>query len=165
MEGADIALPGMDPDHALPGMDPDHALPGMDSDHALPGLGVVISGAAWPAAGDTVHITARNDDDVVGGVLVTGPELRHLRVREDARGHGLGSALIRAAERVLAEQGHREATLMVGVHNDRARALYLRHGYRPTGRTDTSTEIHVASGGRNHKITRTEEQLRKLLPG
>ena len=131
----------------------------------LPGSDVVISRVPWPAAGGAVHIVARDGGDVLGGVLVTGTELRHLRVRENARGRGLGTALIRAAERVLLEQGHREATLMVGVGNHRARALYLRLGYLPTGRTDITTDTRIDDEGRRSKSTQTEQELRKTLPG
>jgi GNAT superfamily N-acetyltransferase len=59
------------------------------------------------------------------------PHLQDLRVKETHRGHGYGSAFIRAIERVAADTGARQLYLSVEpVHNPRAYALYQRLGYQ-----------------------------------
>ncbi|TAK61102.1 MAG: GNAT family N-acetyltransferase [Dehalococcoidia bacterium] len=44
--------------------------------------------------------------------------------------HGVGTELMRSAEQAARERGHATIGLSVGVDNTRARALYLRLGYR-----------------------------------
>lgn len=128
------------------------------------GANIAVSHFARQEAGDATYLVAREEQEVLGNVLVVGTELRHLQVNESARGQGLGTALIRAAEDVLAEQGHTEATIGVGLDNARARALYLRLGYVPTGHTETTTYTYVDDDGRRRKATETDELLRKDLP-
>ncbi|MFJ7068997.1 GNAT family N-acetyltransferase [Streptomyces sp. NPDC101115] len=65
------------------------------------------------------------------------PEFNGLDVREDLRGQGIGTALIRAAEELVRERGGTLLGLGVGHHNPRAAALYARLGYAPvTAYTD-----------------------------
>ncbi|MEV5971232.1 GNAT family N-acetyltransferase [Streptomyces sp. NPDC051921] len=59
------------------------------------------------------------------------PELNGLDVREDLRGQGLGTALIRAAEGLSRERGRALLGLGVAHDNPRAAALYARLGYAP----------------------------------
>jgi GNAT superfamily N-acetyltransferase len=65
------------------------------------------------------------------------PELRRhayvadLFVRQAARGHGIGTALLAEAERLARAAGVPRIRLGVLVGNDGAEALYLRSGYRP----------------------------------
>lgn len=64
---------------------------------------------------------------------------RHVLVDElylvpDARGRGLGRALLAAACDWARWQGAEVARLEVNRHNPRARALYLRHGFREDDR-------------------------------
>ncbi len=47
----------------------------------------------------------------------------------DVRGQGIGDALLREAERTAVELGATEMRLEVRPDNDRARALYERHGF------------------------------------
>lgn len=57
-------------------------------------------------------------------------------VRPQARGRGVGDALLRAAERQARDRfDGRRLVLQVYELNDPARALYARHGYEPTGAT------------------------------
>ncbi|MFG3348979.1 GNAT family N-acetyltransferase [Streptomyces sp. NPDC048018] len=65
------------------------------------------------------------------------PELNGLDVREELRGQGIGTALIRAAEELSRERGKTHLGLGVAPDNPRAAALYARLGYTPvTAYTD-----------------------------
>lgn len=60
------------------------------------------------------------------------PMIVDLRVREDRRGQGYGTALVRAMEALAANAGYARLYLSVEPRdNPRATALYLRLGYRP----------------------------------
>jgi ribosomal protein S18 acetylase RimI-like enzyme len=48
------------------------------------------------------------------------------------RGRGIGSLLLAALYQEAAERGYRSIRLDVVATNTRARALYERHGFRPT---------------------------------
>jgi ribosomal protein S18 acetylase RimI-like enzyme len=54
-----------------------------------------------------------------------------LAVAREAEGHGLGKALLKAAEEWGQAQNFRRLTLSVFVDNRRATALYARQGWRP----------------------------------
>ncbi|MFF9196138.1 GNAT family N-acetyltransferase [Streptomyces sp. NPDC014779] len=65
------------------------------------------------------------------------PELNGLDVREELRGRGIGTALVRAAEALARERGRTHLGLGVADDNPRAAALYARLGYTPvTAYTD-----------------------------
>jgi GNAT superfamily N-acetyltransferase len=53
-----------------------------------------------------------------------------LAVTEAAEGHGVGAALLRAAEEWTTEQGYTKVTLNVFDGNARARRAYERAGYQ-----------------------------------
>jgi ribosomal protein S18 acetylase RimI-like enzyme len=88
------------------------------------------------------HLAAEIDGEVVGvaggvptpydGVV----ELISMWVRPDARGRGVGDALIEAVEEWARRTGATTVRLAVAEGNDRAEALYRRHGYRRTGEVD-----------------------------
>ena len=59
--------------------------------------------------------------------------LRHLAVAPVWWGRGLGAVAVRHAEAALRAAGHRELRLWCLADNRRARSLYERHGWRPTG--------------------------------
>lgn len=73
---------------------------------------------ASPAGGDF-------RTDVDRGVV------RNIYVRPSARGRGVGTALLAAAEAHLAELGADRVSLEVMATNDAARRFYDRHGYEP----------------------------------
>lgn len=81
--------------------------------------------------------TPVDSTDVVGFVIVEMRGtfvgyIRSIAVREDWRGHGLGSHLIGFAEaRILRE--HPNVFLLVSSFNPRAKALYERLGYQVVG--------------------------------
>lgn len=66
----------------------------------------------------------RYQQDRTTGVIV------NLYVRPDARGDGIGSDLLSAAEAELAAEAVDAVTLDVLAANDAARRFYRRHGYR-----------------------------------
>lgn len=55
--------------------------------------------------------------------------LYSLHVMAPLQGRGIGTRLIRAAERVLLDEGYTWATIAAAKHNPRARGLYERLGY------------------------------------
>jgi ribosomal protein S18 acetylase RimI-like enzyme len=58
------------------------------------------------------------------------PLLTHLEVHRDHRHLGLGTALVGAAERELADQGHDRVALAVEQHNDAVARFYDHLGFR-----------------------------------
>ena len=61
------------------------------------------------------------------------PYIEGLAVHQAYRSRGIGSQVIAAAEHDATRRGYREIGLAVGVENVRARALYVRLGYRDLG--------------------------------
>ncbi len=57
--------------------------------------------------------------------------LAHIAVRPDRRSSGIGARLLGAVEERARALGARRMALDVDEHNVRARAFYLRQGYRP----------------------------------
>jgi ribosomal protein S18 acetylase RimI-like enzyme len=61
------------------------------------------------------------------------PWLWVVEVSPQARGRGVGTELLDAAHRLLADRGYRAVELSVDSTNRRAMGLYLRLGYVPVG--------------------------------
>ncbi|MEV5353294.1 GNAT family N-acetyltransferase [Streptomyces sp. NPDC093516] len=59
--------------------------------------------------------------------------IRGLAVAEEARGHGVARALLRAAAEEARRQGARRLTLRVLAHNTPARTLYASEGFAVEG--------------------------------
>ncbi|WP_336133787.1 GNAT family N-acetyltransferase [Natronomonas amylolytica] len=90
---------------------------------------------------DTAFV-ARDGDRIVGFVtfgresetfeqdLVRG-QIHNVFVREGRRGEGIGTDLLSAAEERLVAMGVDSIALQAMATNERARAFYHRHGYRP----------------------------------
>jgi len=81
----------------------------------------------------------REEDALLGFCLATriAPGVAHVpqvAVRPAAQGHGVGGALLERTLARLAAEGHASVTLGVSVENERARAWYLRRGFRETVR-------------------------------
>jgi GNAT superfamily N-acetyltransferase len=64
-----------------------------------------------------------------------GSSLRHLAVHPDDWGYGLGRAGVERAVEAIAAGGSAQARLWVLEHNHRARGLYEKLGWRPSGVT------------------------------
>lgn len=60
-------------------------------------------------------------------------ELKRMVVHPDARGQGLGQALLQAAEGLARGLGCTAMRLEVGIRNEAGAALYTRAGYRERG--------------------------------
>jgi GNAT superfamily N-acetyltransferase len=69
---------------------------------------------------------------IVGVVVADDDWLEDLWVDREHRGCGIGSVLLAAAERQIAERGHGKARLRVVVANARARRFYGAHGWAET---------------------------------
>ncbi|WP_327236944.1 GNAT family N-acetyltransferase [Streptomyces sp. NBC_01317] len=89
------------------------------------------------------HLVAEIGDRLVGYVRIGRPtplacnahvrQIQGLAVRESARGHGVGRALLRAAALHARNQGARRLTLRVLGHNLPARRLYEAEGFAVEG--------------------------------
>lgn len=120
-----------------------------------PGSGVAAAHLATQEQGRGTFLVAFRRADPLGSCVLTStdfPELRFLHVTPAARGAGVGTALIHAAEALAREAGAPKVLLDVDVGNTRARALYERLGYRATGRKRRVTYDYVDPEG----LTRTD---------
>ncbi|WET81647.1 GNAT family N-acetyltransferase [Amycolatopsis sp. QT-25] len=93
------------------------------------------------------------------------PELNGLDVwPPELRSRGIGTALIAAAEKLAHQHGRHRIGLGVDDGNPRAAALYLRLGYRETGRHYLDRYAYVDSDGTRHEIADPARFLVKDLP-
>jgi ribosomal protein S18 acetylase RimI-like enzyme len=67
---------------------------------------------------------------VVSGAGPASAELSAIAVAEQARGQGVGAALLAGVERALRDEGVRELSLHTAQANASAMDLFLKHGYR-----------------------------------
>jgi len=86
----------------------------------------------------TELLIARNADNAPVGFLLVAPYglagspyISSIAVSTEMRGRGIGSELLRFAERRFAGRAH--LFLLVSSFNQKARELYLRHGYECVG--------------------------------
>ncbi|WP_262062988.1 GNAT family N-acetyltransferase [Streptomyces sp. STR69] len=89
------------------------------------------------------HLVAELDRRIVGYIRLAFPtplacnahvrQIQGLAVAEEARGHGVGRALIRAAVEEARRRGARRLTLRVLGHNTPARKLYAAEGFTVEG--------------------------------
>ena len=87
-----------------------------------------------------VALVAERDGAVVGFATVGGDEVADLFVAGEARGSGVASLLLAAAERAVRRAGHRTACLGVVPGNTRARRFYERKGWRDAGDVDHAVD-------------------------
>ncbi|GAA2011466.1 GNAT family N-acetyltransferase [Microbacterium ulmi] len=78
-------------------------------------------------------IVATRAGVVAGFVMTDGDQVDQLYLDRSARGGGLGSALLDAAEQAVLAAGHRVAWLAVATGNTGARRFYERHGWIDEG--------------------------------
>jgi len=121
-------------------------------------------------AGRSDFLVALVDGVVIGSgeLTVDDPaQLKSLAVETAARGQGVGTAIIAAAEAIVAERaeangtGHRRLVLGVGLDNARAAALYERLGYVRSGVVTTTTYEYIDDLGVTRTATETDEDLIK----
>ncbi|TQK20810.1 acetyltransferase (GNAT) family protein [Microbacterium sp. SLBN-154] len=141
--------------------------PDIESIEAREPPGQGFARAMWELQqrGESVLLVAWSDGVPVGSAqldLRSDPwEVKNLHVDEQARGQGVGTALMAAAERLAAPTGR--LTVGVGVDNPRARALYERLGYSQTGQETTTTYEYVDERGARRTATETDVLLVKDL--
>jgi ribosomal protein S18 acetylase RimI-like enzyme len=136
--------------------------------HALGQEVFLTKRVRWQRRGHGILLVAWRDKEPVGFVylwltraeerelrreLPGVPLLNRLHVTAAHRGVGIGTSLMREAERILAERGYRRVALGVGVDNLRARRLYERLGYRDWRLPPISgrVEADLGSGGLGRK--------------
>jgi ribosomal protein S18 acetylase RimI-like enzyme len=127
-----------------------------------------LGALARQEAGLTDFLVAEFGGVIVGSgeLTTTDPaEFKSLSVDASARGQGVGSAIIAAAERVVEERADRATgrarhlVVGVGVDNPRAAALYERLGFVRTGVVSTTTYEYVDDEGATRTATETDEEL------
>lgn len=100
-----------------------------------PPVDIDARAASWSLEG---AFLAEADGEVIGSIHVQ--TSRHgfaeigMAVAHDWRGKGVGSALMDAAEEWARAHDVHKLSLGVFAHNERAIALYLRHGFVEEGR-------------------------------
>lgn len=130
-----------------------------------------LGALARQEAGLTDFLVAELDGVIVGSgeLTTTDPaELKSLSIDASARGQGVGSAIIAAAEKVVEERDDlatgraRHLVVGVGLDNPRAAALYKRLGFVRTGVVSTTTYEYVDDAGTTQVATETDEELSKV---
>lgn len=113
----------------------------VDEDAARAGFGPLLDGdehgVVWVLLSDGSAAGASDDATPTGYAVVTwgwsieggGPEALLDEIYVDARGAGLGSRLLDHLLDDCRRQGMRRVFLETEPHNERARSLYLRHGF------------------------------------
>ncbi|WP_432942655.1 N-acetyltransferase family protein [Kribbella sp. CA-253562] len=94
---------------------------------ALPGSYNLIASLDGSPAGMASGLPSRDEDDV--------RELVSMWVTPAARGRGVGDQLMTAVETWARATGAHAVELSVVQGNEKAHALYLRHGYVQTGKS------------------------------
>ncbi|HTJ69799.1 MAG TPA: GNAT family N-acetyltransferase [Actinospica sp.] len=131
-------------------------------------------------SGEAEYLIAWLDDAPVGTAVIEWPgfrfdaaraaypdcaEITNLHVHTSHRGHGIGTALLAAAESRIAARGLRQAGLGVGVENPDAARLYLRLGYQDTHIHAESRYTWYDADDVAHDVTEVDTHLVKDLPG
>ena len=140
---------------------------------------------AWQQRGDVTCLVAWQDETPVGHVFLRWPggqggltvqacalgcvEVGDLSVVEQARGRGTGRTLMEAAQALAAARGHALIGLEVTVNNPHeqvARALYQRLGYRDAGCGEfISGYTYWDAAGTPHRDEHLHRYLtRQLIP-
>jgi GNAT superfamily N-acetyltransferase len=128
-------------------VDPGLRAMGREAAFALPHVRKYLDG--WGRPGDAGVVAVADDgrwlgaawyrlfpaeDPGYGFVAADVPELA-IGVADEARGQGVGGALLKALVAMAREQGYRALSLSVDRRNP-ARRLYERHGFRDAGVSD-----------------------------
>ena len=100
---------------------------------------------------------AEIDGTLAGFLRVKSDEVEQIFVDRAYRGGAAAPALMRAAERLLAERGIRSAFLVVNPMNERAIAFYEKTGWARAGLVDYAAE--TAEGSFTMSILRMEKSV------
>ena len=95
-------------------------------DRRAPGSKVLVAEDSLGRRLGFVHVT--EEDDYYAGAC---GHIGDLVVAREARGRGVGTVLLAAAERWARARGYRLITLNVFIDNADARSVYERAGYAP----------------------------------
>jgi ribosomal protein S18 acetylase RimI-like enzyme len=129
-------------------------------------------------AGSCTYLTAWENDLPVGCCVILwkgcfDPGIRQLmpgavevsqvHVHPDVRGRGIGTALIRFAERCVVARDCDTITIVVGDDNPRVAALYARLGYRDTGLRSTARYSYRDENGVDRHVVEQNLTLAKHL--
>lgn len=105
-------------------------------------LGLDFEPQELAAEADQIHLAALEHDEVIGILLLvpqgTDCKMRQVAVQRDRQNDGLGSKLVKAAEREALKQG---AKRMILHARESAIQFYLRLGYDLEG--DPFTEVGI----------------------
>lgn len=93
--------------------------------------------------GESVQLVAEEEGRIIGQVFLAYygkatypqyPDIRDMHVIDERRGQGIGTEFIQACEDLARQKGYNTIGLSVDPKmNARARRLYERYGYLPTG--------------------------------
>jgi GNAT superfamily N-acetyltransferase len=87
------------------------------------------------------------------------------RVFPALRGHGIGSRLVRAAERALSARGRSGSSVAVEIGNSAALRFWMREGYRPADVVDEAWSYVTPDGVRVERLSTLrllEKDLREV---
>lgn len=124
---------------------------------------------AWMGARPVGHLVLKwygADEARVRALLPEVPEINALGVSPpERRGQGVGTLLIRDAERRASERGYARIGLAVAIDNLRAERLYRRLGYADWGHgTVDGSWRYLSDSGDEVVVTETTNYLVKELP-
>ncbi|GAB3531004.1 hypothetical protein GCM10027403_00660 [Arthrobacter tecti] len=136
--------------------------------HEPPGAGIAQRMLEHQHEGRVLFAAAWEAGAPVGTVILDfgathPPELKNLFVNPSRRSAGIGSALCEWVEGEAKSAGFEDVYLGVGVENNRARNLYLRLGYVPTGDSASTTYGYVDEDGITRTATETSDYYVKKL--
>jgi GNAT superfamily N-acetyltransferase len=104
-------------------------------------LGKYTNRIIWMNQGQAVYLVIEDDGQILGNVFLKYygtdqdpdfPNIEDLFIREDKRGQGLGTLLLRECFRVSKEKGFAKVSLAVNpTLNPKAKDLYLKMGFKP----------------------------------
>ena len=140
-----VLTPGLDPAYCLTAQDPQGRVLGAagfkTADGAFVGGTMAdyrrvygLFGGVWRA----VLLSTLEREVAKGSLLMDG-----IFVAPEARGKGIGTALLQAIKAEARARGQRSVRLDVIDSNKRARALYLGQGFEPGGRVTTGPLRHI----------------------
>ncbi len=98
--------------------------------------GTAVYLIAWQDDAPVGHLVihwAGSVDEPVASASSGCPNLSDIAVHPDWPSRGIGSQLMAAAERLVAQRGYQRVGLSVALDNVRARSLYERRGYGEAG--------------------------------